>query len=266
MSHVLDSSTTAPLTRRHLIVWLGGVVAGSVVLSVGLGYALVTAFSDAAPAPVAGPALPGVELVRDRIAAAPMLAVADSAGRTPNRAFELPAPVALPVGTRTGAVGVRTGFDRTPLGAVAQLAAIDTHVLSDMSLPGAVETYNAWALPGGVGAGGWSQTANVKSFLTSARQQGEVKDATTFVSVAPAAYQVKGVDGDAWVVACVLFDITARITDVARMGYGTCERMQWTPDGWRIAPGTPPAPAPSTWPGSELSVKAGWLPLTRPTS
>lgn len=258
--------TAAPMSRRRLIVWLGGVVAGSVVLSVGLGYALVTAFADAAPAPVAGPALPGNDSARDRIAAAPMLAVADSAGRTPNLAVQLPAAVALPVGTRTGAVGVRTGFDRTPLGAVAQLAAIDTHVLTAMSLPGAVDVYNAWALPGGVGGASWSQTGNVRSFLTSARQQGEVKDASTFVSVVPVAYQVKGVDGDDWVVACVLFDITARITDVARMGYGTCERMQWTSDGWRIAPGTPPALAPSTWPGSELSVKAGWLPLSRTTS
>jgi hypothetical protein len=25
-----------------------------------------------------------------------------------------------------------------------------------------------------------------------------------------------------------------------------------------VAPGTPPAQAPSTWPGSDLSLKAGW--------
>ena len=78
-------------------------------------------------------------------------------------------------------------------------------------------------------------TDNVRSFLAAARQSGDAKDASTFVSITPAAYQVKGADGEDWVVACVLFDVTARIADVARMGYGTCERMQWTTEGWRIA-------------------------------
>jgi hypothetical protein len=44
----------------------------------------------------------------------------------------------------------------------------------------------------------------------------------------------------------------------ARMGYGYCERMQWQNGRWMIAPGPPPAKPPSTWPGSELSIKAGW--------
>ena len=51
------------------------------------------------------------------------------------------------------------------------------------------------------------------------------------------------------------------------MGYGYCERMQWSPaERWMIAPGTPPAVAPSTWPGSELpSRRAGGPgPLRKP--
>ena len=47
-------------------------------------------------------------------------------------------------------------------------------------------------------------------------------------------------------------------------GYGFCSRMQWHPveQRWLIAAGTPPAPAPSTWPGSVAAVEAGWLAWT----
>ena len=45
------------------------------------------------------------------------------------------------------------------------------------------------------------------------------------------------------------------------MGYGTCERLQWTGDRWLIGPGTPPVRAPSTWPGSDAAVRAGWQPV-----
>ena len=51
-------------------------------------------------------------------------------------------------------VAFRTGFPRTPAGALAQLAQIDTAVVQAMSLPVAREVYQAWALPGGVGAEG----------------------------------------------------------------------------------------------------------------
>ena len=57
----------------------------------------------------------------------------------------------------------------------------------------------------------------------------------------PAAIQIKGTDGPDWVVACVLLDVRAALKAEARMGYGTCERMQWTGDRWLIGPGAPPA-------------------------
>ena len=81
---------------------------------------------------------------------------------------------------------------------------------------------------------------------------------TSSVVATPAAAQVKGTDGTDWVLACVLLDMRATITADAAMGYGYCERMQWSADRWMIGPGTPPARAPSTWPGSDLSIKAGW--------
>jgi len=126
-----------------------------------------------------------------------------------------------------------------------------------MSIPYTNEVYRHWAIPGGVGVERWQMTANVQAFLSTAQISQEKNLAATVVAL-PAAGQVKGTDGDDWVVACVLFDVRATISVDARMGYGYCERMQWHNGRWLIGPGTPPAKAPSTWPGSELSIKAGW--------
>ena len=98
---------------------------------------------------------------------------------------------------------------------------------------------------------------HVQSFLSTARM-GSVKDPRTTVTVTPAAAQVKATDGPDWVVACVLSEVRAVINVEARMGFGYCERMQWDGSRWLIAPGEPPAVAPSTWPGTDLAFAAGW--------
>ena len=252
------------LSRHQLLALLGVLAVLAGLLLFGLGYTLIASFAatpTAPPTPVTGSdADPGVR--RDRIAAAPMASVPDDAGMTPGVAISLPPTITLPAATAVGASGVPTGFPPTPLGAAAQLAAIEVRVLSAMSLPLASEVYEAWALPGGVGASDWSQTRNVQSFLTNSRQTSHELDPGTLVSVTPAAVQIKGADGPDWVVACVLLDVRAALKDEARMGYGTCERLQWTGDRWLIGPGAPPVRAPSTWPGSDASVQAGWQPVT----
>jgi hypothetical protein len=255
-----------PMPRAGLLALLGVGVLVAVCLLFGLGYSLYRAANVGGDEKATAASTPGTtpQTRRDEVAATAILAVDVEAGRTPGVAISLPPAVALPTSTATGAARVPAGFPHTPLGAAAQLAALEVHVLTAMSLPVAIEAYNAWALPGGVGAAAWSQTRNVQSFLTSARQQSNTKDTATLITVVPAGYQIKGTDGPDWLVACVLLDVHATIRDDARMGYGTCERMQWTDGRWLIAPGTPPAAAPSTWPGSDLSVKAGWQPLTRP--
>ena len=101
---------------------------------------------------------------------------------------------------------------------------------------------------------------HVRSFLSASRM-GSVKDPGTTVSVTPVAAQVKATDGPDWVVACVLSDVRAVIDVEARMGFGYCERMQWDGTRWLIAPGEPPALAPSTWPGTDLAYAAGWRTL-----
>jgi hypothetical protein len=61
-------------------------------------------------------------------------------------------------------------------------------------LPYTNEVYTSWALPGGVGIEQWPMTGNVQAFLDAARTGQEENMAVTVI-VAPAAGQIKGVDG-----------------------------------------------------------------------
>ena len=160
-----------------------------------------------------------------------------------------------------GPARVPAGFPHTPQGAVGQLAAIEKTVLESMSLSVAREVHQAWVEQGGPAVEDWELTRDVEAFLAAGRQGGQAKDFATLVSATPAAAIVKGVDGPDWVVACVLMDVQVSIRTDARMGYGFCARMQWSPteQRWLIGAGTPPAPAPSTWPGSRAAMAAGWL-------
>ena len=254
--------------RRRLLMVLACVVAAVMLLLLGLGYAVYFALTSttgrakpvsatAAVQDTPGPKAARGAARRDEIASAPMMAVgpADSRASTPAAVAGL--TITIPASTSEGPASVPAGFPRTPEGAVAQLAAIETTVLQGMSIASANHAYEQWALPGGVGVAGWEITQDVQAFLATA-QMGSEKDMTSSVAATPAAAQVKGTDGADWVLACVLLDMRATITADARMGYGYCDRMQWGAGRWMIAPGTPPARAPSTWPGSDLSIKAGW--------
>lgn len=254
--------------RSRLVILVGSVAAAAVALTAGLGLAVWYAL---APTPTlaagvaAGPDTAGVqgeEEYRDQVAAEPMLQVPASAASTSNVTTELGPTMTLPDATTVGAAGVESGFPHTPEGAVAQLAAIEVTVVEAMSIPVAHQVHSAWALPGGDSAAAWAMTRNVQAFLTTAGDLGHSKDDTVLVSATTAAGQVKGSDGPDWVLACVLLDVNAAIVADARIGYGHCERMQWTAGRWMIAPGTPPVKAPSVWPGSDLALQAGWRTLT----
>ena len=254
--------------RRRLLVILGCVVAAALLLLLGLGYAayfaLTSATGTAKPvsASAAAQETPGPQAAQgaarqDEIASAPMLAVGPADSRASTPAAVAGPTITIPTAATAGPAGVPAGFPHTPEGAVGQLAVIETTALQGMSIAAANHVYEQWALPGGVGVAGWEITQDVQAFLGTA-QMGPEKDITTTVVATPSAAQVKGTDGTGWVLACVLLDMRATITAYARMGYGYCERMQWRAGRWMIAPGTPPAAAPSTWPGSDLSLKAGW--------
>ncbi|WP_344252349.1 hypothetical protein [Terrabacter carboxydivorans] len=214
---------------------------------------------------------------RDSIAAAPMLKVDPDIARQGVPSAH-PAPTMLvPAATRPGPAGVPTGFPQTSAGAVAQLAAIESTVLQGMSIPQVNDVHHRWTRTGAVEVADWPLTQNVQAFLAAAGQ-GQSKDPAVTVTVTPVAGMVKGVDGDDWVLACVLLDVQAVITTDARIAYGHCERLRWTDgtdrrgaDGaggagdragaagrWMIASGPSPAPAPSTWPGTDVAIRAGW--------
>ncbi len=248
--------------RRRLLAALTGVGLLAAALLAGLAYVLVDDVTNPAPAnpvlvsstasPAAGPKR------RDRVAAAPMLQVDPAAARegtpaeTPGRA------IAVPPATREGPAGIPTGYPRTTAGAVGQLAAIDTTVLTGMSLDRALQVHQRWALPGAPAVEQWVMSENVRAFLAAAGPAAPAGAPPAVVAI-PAGGQVKGTDGPNWVVACVLLRVDATIARTASIAYGHCERMQWHEDRWQIAPGTQPATAPSTWPGTEQAASAGWL-------
>ena len=287
--------------RRRLVVVLVGMTLAAAVLVAGLGYVVYLALGPTRSGPSTGgtastpylhesaPTSTGPargSKRRDAIAAAPMLPVPPE-GMRPIGPVAVPAPtIAIPIATRRGAVTVPTGFPHTPMGAVGQLAGIETTVLQRMSIAVTNEVYDAWVMPdphtdshaapsadsgigADVGVSGWELTQDVQAFLGST-SSGPEKAPTTTVVATPAGALVKGTDGPDWTLACVLMQLRATVATDAQIGYGYCARMQWnptaTPTGgavstqgrWMIAPGTAPAKAPSTWPGSELSIKAGW--------
>ncbi|HQG12323.1 MAG TPA: hypothetical protein PLZ83_05155 [Dermatophilaceae bacterium] len=264
------AATLDPWGRRRLVRTLVTVATAAALLLGGLGYAVYSAVGSTTNRPGAddaaavAQALPPGSVRRDAIAAAPMLAVPPEAGRSGTPSTRQIPTMTLPTVVRVGPAGVATGFPQTPEGAVAQLAAIETTVLQNMSIERAHQVHDGWATPGAGSAESWELTGNVAAFLSSGA--GQYADTIRGAVVAtPVAAQIKGVDGDEWVLACVLLDIKARLATQARIAYGHCERMQWTPQEggrWLLGPGTEPARAPSTWPGTDLAVQAGWKTVT----
>ena len=278
-----DSAGTTLWSRPRLIGILASAVTVAVLMIGGLGYSVWHLLGDTSDShgssgdthsadaadiatgqtrvhPGLGEPAQGYEH-RDEVAAAPMLEVpADAA--TPDQDGDqgtgpMVGEIDIPTGTDPGPANVLTGFPHTPEGAVGQLAQIDVAVLQAMSLPGTAQVHQAWALPGGADASDWRLTGSVAAFLDAAGMS-EVKDPTATVTVTPAGGLIKGTDGPDWVVACVLTRVTAIYQQQAQSSFGHCERMQWAGGRWLIAPGTPPSPAPSTWPGTELATEAGW--------
>ena len=265
-------TTTEPVdawSRRHLVIVLGIVAAAATVLIGALAYAVTTAYTShttTSERPISSGArvrtfpttAVGVrgQAYRDEVAAAPMMPVTVD-DLKPAAPAAGPAPtIVVPPATKAGPAQVPTGFAHTPEGAAGQLGAIDSTVLTGMSIAQARSVYARWAMPGAADFTDWEMTANLQNFHASAGTTDG--DLIVIVTAVPVAAQIKGVDGPDWVLACVLYDIKAQITDEARIGYGRCEHMQWSGGRWMIAPGTPPAAAPSTWPGSQRSMDAGW--------
>ena len=191
----------------------------------------------------------------------------------------------IPVPTEVGAVGVATGFPRTPEGALAQLAAIDATALSSASIPAAQDVIESWAAPGGPTAETWSGVHAVAALLESAGMTSEAQGDIAIV-VEPKMGYIKGTVGSDFVVPCIDFIVSARLVDdltngranswgsvqgsgvasAPQVAAADCQRMVWHVDRWLIGPGAEPAPAPSLWPGSQASFDAGYQWLEVPQS
>lgn len=254
--------------RARLMSVVAGIAIVGVTLVFGLGFAVYYAFSASGDSTTASTPKPMRSAHaktalgathRNDVAGAPMLQAEQSAADPGTPAAKPAAPIVIPAGPDSGPAGINTGFPRTPTGAIGQLAAIETAVLQNMNIARTNQIYDAWTMPGAPSITKWPLMLNVQAFLGSA-QMGDQLDPTSTVVVTPSAAQVKGTDGPDWTVACVLMKVRASISTDAQIGYGYCERMQWsaTKGRWMIAAGTRAAQAPSTWPGTDLAKKAGW--------
>lgn len=217
-----------PWSRERLQAAMVVVFLAVVVLVAGLGVAVWQALQPAAE-PTSTPSIQGVvseQVVRDRIAAEPMLVTSREDAVRGEPALVQPDAVVIPEpSVPRGPAGVPTGFPRTPEGAVGQLAAIETTVLEGMDVATVRQVHAEWVSPGGPEFGGWVLTQAVRSFLGAAGEPGSRSDRAV-VKATPAASIVKGTDGPDWVLACVLLDVRAQLVQKqARVGFGHCERM-----------------------------------------
>ena len=268
--------SSAPWSRSKLLALLVGVVLAAVLALVGLVLAVVQnsssstgpAASAKLDASVAPPSqvepVPAVDpnADRDELAAHPMPTVPLSASYPLPISVKDPGPpIMLPRSTRTGPAGVPTGFPRTPEGAMAQLAAIDSTALNAASLPVAREVIATWAMPGGPTTTSWSGIAAIAQLLDSAQVSGG--SGQLAVITTPLMGLIKGTIGDDFVIPCVDFEIDVTLNTTARGAIADCQRMVWTGDRWMIGPGSEPADPPSVWPGSDLALEVGYKDLRR---
>ena len=200
-----------------------------------------------------------VQAQEDAIAAKPMLNVGTN--WLPQAEVNASTPgLALPK-TTSSVGGVASGFPKTPEGAVAQLAALDTGAYSNFSLDTGRAIYNAYAMPGAVSVSDWEPTNTIMQFYADNPSNDPSGMTATFT---PVQGLIKGTaDGGNFVVACVLGRLQYSYQgDSALIGAPDCDRMQWSGGRWMLAPGAKPAEPPLVWPRNAQSYQAGFRDLT----
>lgn len=252
-------------TRRRLQILLGAVVVVVVAMAAGGVWSVASMLTGSSSS--AGTGSDSAQSDQDQLAAkqlpeAPLEAAQPgslSSGETGT--IEIPAPMEV------REVGVATGFPRTPEGALAQLAAVDTTALTSASVRVAQEVITAWAAPGGPTAESWSGVQAVAALLESAGMSSDAQNTIT-IAAEPKMGFIKGTVGGDFVVPCIDFIITATTASglPQQVAAADCQRMVWQDGRWVIGEGEEPAPAPSLWPGSQASFDAGYRWLEVPQS
>ncbi len=209
----------------------------------------------------AAPVPPGASVppaaAEDELAARPMATATPAASQPqPIVAVETAAALLVPA-PADAAAALRTGFPRTPEGAVGQLAAIDAAAFRDLHPATVADVHRRASLPGAVALTDWTPNVGVTAIL---RALGKPRGSAAVTATWTLTHaQIKGVlAGGDFVLACVLGELDATYRSTARAGVGDCQRMVWQDGRWFIGPGAQPAFAPSTWPGSADCVRAGW--------
>lgn len=171
------------------------------------------------------------------------------------------APITLPKPTETQGNLVDAGFPATPKGALAKLAALDEAGLEGLDPASYKAAYNSVALPGAPAATSTYLYRGLQKIRSGARLPAEgsaskLHDAGYTVSEG----LIKGTaDGGRFVVVCVLGTLHGSgVSDTVQAGVGDCEAFRRVDGAWLISPTKEPATAPSAWPGSAESVKAGY--------
>ena len=173
-----------------------------------------------------------------------------------------PGAIDLPSSTGPGPAGIPAGFPHTPLGALAQLVAIDTDVLNTATLDRARQVIGVWAAPGGPSGQTWSAVRALAGFHSAAGLAGGPNPGLSVRATAMMGL-VKASDGPDWALVCVDFEIDATLARTARVAAADCQRMAWDGRRWLIGPGAEPAPGPSIWPGTDAAIDAGYASLRR---
>lgn len=276
MFHRDPTQTTVPsgtLSREKQIALLIGAALTALLLLIGLGYAVYYSLYPASAAAKPHSDVPRNQRAavplgpddptrarRDDLAARPMRSGSPADAQPSVLSTRDPGSIMLPPSTTTGPAGVPAGFEYTPAGALAQLAAIDKAALDSASLGGARTVIDDWAAPGGPTAATWSGVKAMADFLTAAGLSAG-KAPNLALTATPIMGLVKAADGPDWVVACVNFEIDATLARTARVALADCQRMVWQGNRWVIGPGPEPAPPPSIWPGTDAAIDAGYKEL-----